>query len=98
MPALARPRAPSRWILPAAPDGAAVAALADSLHLPLPVCQLLYARGYADPEAAKRFLRPRMEQMHAPSSMRGLTDAVERLARAIERGETILVHGDYDVD
>ncbi len=98
MPVLARPRAPSRWILPAAPDGAAVAALAAALHLPVPVCQLLYARGYVDADAAKRFLRPRMEQLHDARLMRGLVDAVERVALAIERGETILVHGDYDVD
>jgi single-stranded-DNA-specific exonuclease len=30
--------------------------------------------------------------------MRGLTKAVERLSRACDEGETVLVHGDYDVD
>ena len=75
-----------------------MATLAATLHLPVPVCQLLYARGYTDADGAKRFLRPRMEQLHDARLMRGLADAVERLARAIEQGEMILVHGDYDVD
>src|SRR5690606_18549930 len=31
-------------------------------------------------------------------SMAGVGDAVERIVRAIRAGESILVHGDYDVD
>ncbi|MEP7383380.1 MAG: single-stranded-DNA-specific exonuclease RecJ, partial [Gemmatimonadota bacterium] len=48
--------------------------------------------------AAKQFLRPRLDQLHPPSAMRGMDRAVDRLAAAIRAGETILVHGDYDVD
>jgi len=97
-PPRARPRAPCRWILPGSPDGAGIAALAEALHLPASVCHLLHARGYRDIDAAKRFLRPRFDQLHDPTLLRGLTDAAERLACAVERGETIFVHGDYDVD
>jgi single-stranded-DNA-specific exonuclease len=97
-PDRARARAPARWILPDTPDDAAIAALAAALHLPVSVCRLLHTRGYADADAAKRFLRPRFDQLHDPGLLRGLPDAVERLARAIERGETVFVHGDYDVD
>jgi len=75
-----------------------VTALVDALHLPVAVCRLLHARGYGEPAAAMRFLRPRFDQLHDPGLMHGLDDAVERLARAIERGELIFVHGDYDVD
>ena len=73
-------------------------ALATELRLPEPICQLLVARGHAVPDSARRFLRPRLEQLHPPSALGGLDDAVERLARAVRAGETILVHGDYDVD
>ena len=93
-----RPRTPPRWILPAAPDVGAITALAEALHLPDTVCRLLQVRGFTNTEAAKRFLRPRLDQLHDPMSLKGLPEAVERLVRAIERGETILVHGDYDVD
>jgi len=76
----------------------AVAALADALHLPEDICRLLHARGLGVPEDAKRFLRPRLDQLHSPAAMGGLDRAVERLALAVRRHETILVHGDYDVD
>src|SRR5215203_1188723 len=85
-------------MLPASPDAATVQALAATLRLPEPICQLLAARGHGAAESARRFLRPRLDQLHAPSSMGGLDDAVERLARAVRAGETVLVHGDYDVD
>jgi single-stranded-DNA-specific exonuclease len=39
-----------------------------------------------------------VDQIHPPRLLAGMDGAVERLERAIERGETILVHGDYDVD
>ena len=94
----ARSRPRPRWVAAPAPDAAAVAALAAELRLPPAVCGLLVARGHAVPDGAKRFLRPRLEQLHAPSLLGGLDVAVDRLARAIRGGETILVHGDYDVD
>jgi single-stranded-DNA-specific exonuclease len=93
-----RLRLRSRWILPTEPDAAVVSALADALHLPDTVCRLVAGRGYADPDAAKRFLRPRLEHLHDPSTLMDVDRAVERLAHAIRRGEPILVHGDYDVD
>lgn len=93
-----RARQIPRWHRPTDPDPALVAALADALKLPPMVCELLVGRGYADEEEAKRFLRPRLEQLHPPEAMLGMDRAVERLVRAIREGETILVHGDYDVD
>jgi single-stranded-DNA-specific exonuclease len=94
----ARPRPRPRWVAAPAPDAAAVAALEAELHLPESVCRLLVSRGHTSGDAAKRFLRPRLEQLHAPSLLTGLGEAVERLVRAVRGGETILVHGDYDVD
>ncbi len=91
-------RSRNRWIMPPEPEPSAVAALADALRLPEIVCRLIVARGYADPDAAKRFLRPRLGHLHAPSTLMDLDRAVERLAHAIRQREVILVHGDYDVD
>jgi single-stranded-DNA-specific exonuclease len=93
-----RVRPPSRWIAPPTVDAGDVARLRESLQLPPVVCQLLAQRGYTDIERAKRFLRPRLEQVGSPYDLLGMTDAVERLVRAISAGETIMVHGDYDVD
>jgi single-stranded-DNA-specific exonuclease len=94
----ARTRPPSRWVLPSAPDAAIIAELANELHLPPLICELLLRRGFGTVEDAKRYLRPRLEQLHDPALMLGMDVAVERLARAIRGGERIVVHGDYDVD
>ncbi|HEU5185171.1 MAG TPA: single-stranded-DNA-specific exonuclease RecJ [Gemmatimonadaceae bacterium] len=84
--------------MPTPIDPAAIAALAAELHLPPIVCELLCRRGYLDADPAKRYLRPRLDQLHDPEQLLGLPVAVERLAQAIANGEVILVHGDYDVD
>jgi single-stranded-DNA-specific exonuclease len=88
----------ARWIIPRKPDPDAVAALCAALSLPETVANLLLIRGHVDTDAAKDFLRPRLAHLHDGFSMRGLAKAVERLARACADGETVLVHGDYDVD
>jgi single-stranded-DNA-specific exonuclease len=88
----------SRWIVPEPPDPAAVAALAGRLSLSEQVATLLLIRQYSDDESAKRFLRPRLEQLRDASLIKGAETAVERLVRAASSGETVLVHGDYDVD
>ncbi|MFL5618395.1 MAG: single-stranded-DNA-specific exonuclease RecJ [Gemmatimonadaceae bacterium] len=93
---VARPRA--RWILPEQPDPAVVRSLCDELLLPEPICRLLALRGHVPAESAKRYLRPRLDQLLPPEQLLDLGRAVDRLVRAIHDGETILVHGDYDVD
>jgi len=93
---VARPRA--RWILPEQPDRALVRSLCDELLLPEPICRLLALRGHVPAESAKRYLRPRLDQLLPPEQLLDLGRAVDRLVRAIRGGETILVHGDYDVD
>lgn len=73
-------------------------ALADDLKLPELLCRLLVARGFAAADDARRYLRPRLDHLHDPSTLGDLDRAVERIARAVRGNETILVHGDYDVD
>lgn len=68
------------------------------LLLPEPVCRLLVARGFGDTEAAKQFLRPRLEQLTTPALLHDVPRAVDRIAEAVRRQEVIFVHGDYDVD
>ena len=95
-PHVVRPR--PRWVLPQPVDETVVDALVAELQLPRVVCRLLVARGHASADVAKRYLRPRLDQLHPSLSMLDLDKAVARLVRAIRSGETIMVHGDYDVD
>ena len=86
-----------RWALRTA-DSAKVEVLARHAGL-LPVfARLLVARGIDSPDEAHRFLAPSIDHLHAPYLMKGLREAVQRLQAAIERGETVLIYGDYDVD
>jgi single-stranded-DNA-specific exonuclease len=93
-----RARPSARWILPEAPNAAAVAQLSAELHLPDAVCRLLASRGFGEPDHAKAYLRPRLEHLHEPNCLADLDRAVARIVVALRENQTILVHGDYDVD
>ena len=86
-----------RWILPERPTESQ-AALADALGVSPFIAELLCARGLLDPELCGRFLTPNLDHQHDPMLMPDIEPAVDRLIRAINEQETILVHGDYDVD
>jgi single-stranded-DNA-specific exonuclease len=62
------------------------------------IARLLIMRGITDAEAAEPFLRPSLSHLHSPYLMTGMSGAVDRLEAAIERKESILIYGDYDVD
>src|SRR5438874_8015883 len=79
-------------------DEADRASLASALNLHPTVARLLCLRGLRDPDAAARFLSPSLEHLHDPFLMAGMSQAVERLERAIAARERIAIHGDYDVD
>jgi single-stranded-DNA-specific exonuclease len=87
-----------RWVFPESPDAETVSRLSRELGLSVSFCRLLAHRGHVETAGVKRFLRPQAEQIHPPRLLAGMDAAVERLERAVEQGETILVHGDYDVD
>ena len=69
--------------------------VAKAAHILAP---LLVRRGITDHESASAFLSPSLSHLHAPEKMTGLRAAVDRIDAAIERKETILIYGDYDVD
>ncbi len=62
------------------------------------VAQTLARRGFAKVEAARAFLDPDCYQPAPAADLPNVTQAAERLERAIQRGETICVWGDFDVD
>ena len=80
------------------PDSAETGALAAELHLPVPLAALLVQRGFRDEAAIRTFLRPRLDSLSDPCRLAGMADAVAVIVAAVQAGERILVHGDYDVD
>ena len=59
---------------------------------------LLITRGFDDLEKAHRFLNPSLDHLHEPTLLKGLEKACERILKAIDSKEKILIWGDYDVD
>ena len=73
-------------------------ALAHTLGVPDLVARVLLARGHDDPEGVKSLLRPDLRALHDPFLFVDMKKAVDRIRLAIRTGESILIHGDYDVD
>ncbi len=86
-----------RWVLPDT-DAECVAALAAALQIGTPAAKVLFARGLGDAVSARRFLHPSLDELYDPLLMRDMPAALERLERAIQAREKILIYGDYDVD
>ena len=89
---------PLRWIIEGTADPARALTLANSLRLPLPLASLLVQRGIDSEIAARRFLRPALQELADPHTLAGMDEAVSRIVAAVRSGTRILVHGDYDVD
>ena len=60
--------------------------------------RLLFSRGIKDDDSLSRFLAPSLDDLHDPYLLHDMDKAVNRIRRAIEQGEFILVYGDYDAD
>ena len=86
-----------RWTIKPV-DEQVVQGLYETLQVHPSICRLLASRGVTDFEAAKKFFRPELSQLHDPFLMKGMRKAVDRISEAIEWHERIMVYGDYDVD
>ena len=62
------------------------------------ICDILVQRGVVTFEQSKKYFRPELNDLHDPWLMKDMDKAVERIIRAINNNEKILVFGDYDVD
>jgi single-stranded-DNA-specific exonuclease len=60
--------------------------------------QLLINRGIKTAAEARSYLYPSLDGLHSPFKLAGMDKAIERIHKAISRGEKICVYGDYDTD
>lgn len=77
-------------------DFAEARALSDELGLSRPLAVTLVRRGYRTPAAARAFLAA--DESHPAEAFEGMDEVVGLVWGAIEAGERITVHGDFDVD
>ncbi len=62
------------------------------------VATVLRNRGLDDYQAIAEFLDPSVDRLHDPFLLPDMEAAVRRSLAALRSGQSILVHGDYDVD
>ena len=60
--------------------------------------KVLAGRGLKTQDEIRKFFAPRLDSLTHPLTIKDMSVAVERLAKALESGEKVRVFGDYDVD
>ncbi len=60
--------------------------------------KLLISRGIKTEEEIREFLNPLEMQLTSPNAFSDMKKTVERLSRAIENKEVIIIYGDFDAD
>jgi single-stranded-DNA-specific exonuclease len=85
------------WSL-APPQPLLAGQLAAQLKIPPLLAQCLLNRGFSEPVAIHDFLQPRLKNLADPFLLPNMNAAVDRLLRARECGEPLVIFGDYDTD
>ena len=87
-----------RWKSKPEPNSSNVNQLAKELGVSKVLAKILVQRNIDTFDKAKLFFRPNLNDLHNPFLMKDMNIAVQRIEEAINKGENILVYGDYDVD
>ncbi len=87
-----------RWTISRPPEASLIAQLAKEINVTETISKILIHRGITTYDKAKEFFRPELSHLHDPFLMNGMEEAVNRVVRAIDSRERILIFGDYDVD
>ncbi|MBV9672411.1 MAG: DHH family phosphoesterase, partial [Verrucomicrobia bacterium] len=72
--------------------------LARGLDLLPAFAAVLADAGLSDPERARQFFQPRLRDLRDPFQLEGVSSAVDRIFRAVDQRQKIVLYGDYDVD
>ncbi|MEX0331064.1 MAG: single-stranded-DNA-specific exonuclease RecJ [Puniceicoccaceae bacterium] len=86
-----------RWIRPSLNHGQA-GHVARQFGISQVVANLLLNRGLAEHEQIEQFLNPRLQSLDDPLKLTNMPEAVARVEQALQRQESVLIFGDYDVD
>ena len=87
-----------RWTLKPLPEKEKIHKLAKELQVDATIAKILCQRNITTFEAAKKYFRPSLAEIHDPFLMKDMDLAVGRIETAIANNENILIYGDYDVD
>jgi single-stranded-DNA-specific exonuclease len=87
-----------KWIIAESADPKLAQQIGAELKLPAVFASLLCRRGMACASDASAFLSPRLKALTDPLLIPNMRSAVERILAALDRKESIVLFGDYDVD
>jgi len=87
-----------RWVIKERGDRERIKELAQSLNIDESLSNLLVQRGVQSFDEARSYFRPSLSHLHDPFLMKDMDKAVDRVRKAIDRKEKVLIYGDYDVD
>lgn len=87
-----------KWLVKEPGNPTLVRQMAQELGIDQVLANLLVQRGITTFEDAHEFFRPELSMLHDPFLMIDMDKAVERIHKAVESNEKILIYGDYDVD
>ncbi|MCB1112549.1 MAG: single-stranded-DNA-specific exonuclease RecJ [Chlamydiales bacterium] len=62
------------------------------------IAQVLVSRGFTSEEQIHKYLYAKLPDLHDPFLLAQMDQAVDRVCKAIDNGEHILIYGDNDVD
>ena len=86
------------WVIKENNDNESVKTLSNELNISPILSSMLVNRDVKTFDQAKTFFRPNFEMLHDPFLMKDMSLAVERIQKAIQKNESIMIFGDYDVD
>lgn len=87
-----------RWIIKPEGDKVLVEKLSNELNISKSLANMLVQRNITTFDEARDFFRPSLDMLHDPFLMKDMDVAIDRLDKAIDSKEKILIYGDYDVD
>lgn len=88
----------TKWLIKNEPNPIEVERLIREKGLDEVIAYMLVQRNITTDEDIQTFFRGSIKQLHDPFLMQDMQRATDRLIKAIQHEEKILVYGDYDVD
>lgn len=79
-------------------DEEKVIELANKSHLSMLLASILINRNIDTSEKVEQFVNPTRNDFHDPFLMPDMDKAVDRILKAINTNEKVIIYGDYDVD
>lgn len=87
-----------KWIVREKQQEGQIGSFFEKYHIPASIARIMQRRGIRSEEQLRHFLYDSFTELADPLLMKGMKAATERLLLAKERGEKVVIYGDYDVD